>query len=287
MIFQALLQGQFYPKHTKCIFARNQVEYLGHVVSGRGVEPEPSKVQAMVQWPTPTSVKDLRGFLGLTGLYRKFIRNYASIATPLTTLLCKDAFEWTEDSQAAFDQLKMAMTCAPVLALPNFSEPFVVETDASRTTMGAVLMQKGHPIAFFSKVFGPRLTHASTYIRELYAIVVVVRKWRLYLLGRSFTILIDHKSLQELMTQVIQTPEQHYYLSKLLGFDYTIHYKAGVSNIIADALSRLPSTLGQLLLLLVPHLEFIEDLQRMLHAEPEFQALLSKVQANPSSHTDY
>lgn len=241
----------------------------------------------MVQWPTPTSVKELRGFLGLTGFYPKFIRNYASITTPLTTLLCKDAFEWTEDSQAAFDQLKMAMTCAPVLALPNFSEPFVVETDASRTTMGAVLMQKGHPIAFFSKVFGPRLTHASTYIRELYAIVVVVRKWRLYLLGRSFTILIDHKSLQELMTQVIQTPEQHYYLSKLLGFDYTIHYKAGVSNIIADALSRLPSTLGQLLLLLVPHLEFIEDLQRMLHAEPEFQALLSKVQANPSSHTDY
>ena len=178
MIFKALLQGQFYPKHTKCIFARNQVEYLGHVVSGRGVEPEPSKVQAMVQWPTPTSVKDLRGFLGLTGLYRKFIRNYASIATPLTTLLCKDAFEWTEDSQAAFDQLKMAMTCAPVLALPNFSEPFVIETDASRTAMGAVSMQKDHPIAFFNKVFGPRLTHASTYIRELHAIVTAVRKWR-------------------------------------------------------------------------------------------------------------
>lgn len=258
MIFKALLQGQFYLKHAKCIFAQNQVEYLGHVVSGRGVEPEPSKIQAMLQWPTPTSVKELRGFLGLTGFYRKFIKDYASIATPLTTLLCKDAFEWTEASQAAFDKLKLAMTRAPILALPNFSKPFVVEIDASQTTMGAVLVQKGHPVAFFSKVFGPRMTHASTYIRERHTIVMAVRKWRQYLLRRSFTIL-DHKSLQELMTQVIQTPEQHYYLSKLLGFDYTIRYKAGASNVVADALSRAPPSPSQLLLLSVPHLDFLDE----------------------------
>ena len=94
-------------------------------VGGGGVEPEPSKIQAMLQWPTPTSVRELRGFLGLTGFYRKFIRDYASIASPLTTLLCKDAFEWNEVSQAAFDALKSAMTQAPVLALPIFSEPFI------------------------------------------------------------------------------------------------------------------------------------------------------------------
>lgn len=149
----------------------------------------------------------------------------------------------------------------PVLALPNFAEPFIVEIDTSGTTMGAVLMQQGHPLAFFSKMFGPCLLHASAYIRELHAIVTAVQKWRQYLLGRPFTITVDHKSLRELMTQVIQTPEQHYYLSKLLGFDYTIQYKPGASNTVADALSRQPTNSGQLLLLSVPHLDFLEDIR--------------------------
>lgn len=287
-IFQALLQGQFYLKRAKCLFAQSQVEYLGHVVSGKGVEPEPSKVRAIVQWPTPTSTKELRAFLGLTGFYQKFVKNYASIAAPLTTLLCKDAFVWIEASQAAFDQLKIAMNSALILAPPNFVEPFIVETDASGITMGAVLAQQGHPIAFFSKTFGPRLLHASTYIRELHAIVTTVRKWRQYLLRRSFTILTDHKSFRELMSQVIQTPEQYYYLSKLLGFDYTIQYKPSASNIIVDALSRVPSkSHGQLLLLSIPHFDFIDDLRRMLHANLDFQAQLSKVCSNPSDYRDY
>ena len=104
------------------------------------------------------------------------------------------------------------------------------------------------------------MIHASTYIRELHTIVTAVRKWRQYLLRSSFTILTDHKSIQELMTQVIQTHEQHYYLLKLLVFDYTIRYKAGESNIVADALSGSPSSPSELILLLVPHLEFLEDL---------------------------
>lgn len=248
-------------KQTKCLFAQRQLEYLGHVVSGKGVAPEPSKVQAILQWPPPSSAKDLRTFLGLADFYRKFVRNYASIAAPLTTLLCKDAFEWSSMSQDAFDQLKLAMTSAPVLALPNFAEPFIVEIDTSGTTMGAVLMQQGHPLAFFSKMFGPRLLHASAYIHELHTIITAVQKWRQYLLGRPFTITADHKSLRELMTQVIQTPEQHYYLSKLLGFDYTIQYKPGASNTVADALSRQPTNSGQLLLLSVPHLDFLEDIR--------------------------
>lgn len=157
-IFQTLLQGQFYLKRSKCLFAQNQVEYLGHVVFGRGVEPEPSKIRAMVQWPTPALSKDLRAFLGLTGFYRKFIKNYATIAAPLTSLLGKDAFEWSSTAQSAFEQLKKAMTSAPVLTLPDFNEPFVIETDASGIGMGVVLMQKGHPLAFFSR----NLVHACS-----------------------------------------------------------------------------------------------------------------------------
>lgn len=144
------------------------------------------------------------------------------MAAPLTKLLCRDAFHWTFESQAAFETLKEAMITTPVLALPDFALPFVLETDASGIAMGAVLQQQNHPIAFFSKPFCPRLQHASAYVRELHAITVAVRRWRQYLLGHRFTIFTDHRSLRELMSQVFQTPEQQFYLAKLLGFDYDI-----------------------------------------------------------------
>lgn len=160
-IFRTLQQNEFFLKRSKCLFAQESIEYLGHIVSGKGVKPEPSKIQAMLRWPPPSTTKELRAFLGLTGFYRKFIKNYASIALPLTRLLCKDAFQWAPESQIAFDQLKAAMTSAPVLTLPNFSDPFVIKTDASNTAIGAVLMQHGHPLAYFSKTLGPHLSRPS------------------------------------------------------------------------------------------------------------------------------
>ena len=190
----------------KCLIGQRQLDYLGHVMSGRGVQLDPSKVQAVVDWPTPHSPKDLRAFLGLTGFYQKFVKGYASMSAPLTKLLCRDAFHWVPESQAAFDTLKNAMTATPILTLPNFALPFVLEMDASGIAMGAVLQQKGHPIAFFSKPFCLRLQHASAYVRELHAIIAVVRRWRQYLLGHKFTIFTDHRSLQELMSQVVQNP---------------------------------------------------------------------------------
>lgn len=164
----------------------------------------------MLQWPTPTTIKMLRR-MGLTGFYGKFVKNYAMIAHPLTELLKKDAFTWSSNVDAAFQQLKVAMTQGPVLALPDFSAPFIVETDASGVGMGAVLIQKDHPVAYFSKKFCPRLVNASTYVRELCAIVSAVKKWRAYLLGRKFLIYTDQRSICELMTQVVQTPEQQFY----------------------------------------------------------------------------
>lgn len=111
------------------------------------------------------------------------------------------------------------MTTTPVLSLPDFSVPFVIETDALGSRMGAMLMQRGHPIAFFSKQFCPKLLHSSTYIRELHAITTIVKQWRQYLLGHAFIILTNHKSLRELMSQPIQTPKQHVYLAKLIGYN--------------------------------------------------------------------
>ncbi|MCI21604.1 hypothetical protein A2U01_0042773, partial [Trifolium medium] len=136
-VFRSLLrrtlleQHQFYLKPQKCSFAQHQIGYLGHVVSAGTVAPDPEKIKAIVDWPVPHSVKTLCGFLGLAGYYRKFVRNYASLASPLTSLLKKDAFQWSASAFDSFNALKQALTTAPVLALPNFSNTFIVQTDAS------------------------------------------------------------------------------------------------------------------------------------------------------------
>lgn len=115
---------------------------------------ETTKIQAVLEWPTPTNIKQLRGFLELTGYYRRFIKGYAHISAPLTDLLRKYNFKWNVEAEAALTQLKTAMTIAPVLAVPNFTQPFILETDASGIGVGDVLGQNGHPIAYFSKKTG-------------------------------------------------------------------------------------------------------------------------------------
>ena len=238
--FQVLLTHQFVLKLSKCFFAQNQVEYLGHIVSSEGVKPVASKVEAILQWPIPHSIKAVRSFLGLAGFDRRFIRGYATIAAPLVHITIKAHFLWTDAAQDAFEKLKQAVSLAPVLSLPDFEQPFTVETDASGVGMRAVLSQQGHPLAFFSKPFPPKLLSASTYVRELFSVTTAVKKWRQYLLGHRFIIVTDHRSLKELLTQVIQTPEQHTYLARLMGYDYQIIHRSGALNQAADALSRIP-----------------------------------------------
>lgn len=124
----------------------------------------------------PKTLKQLRGFLGLTGYYRRFIKGYGVLAKPLTRLLQKDSYQWDEAANTAFLELKQAMVNPPVLALPNFSEPFIIETNASNQGIGAVLMQKGHLIVFIIKALSPRHTTLSTYEKELLAVIHVVQK---------------------------------------------------------------------------------------------------------------
>ena len=208
--FQVLKEGEFTLKFSKCSFAQKQIEYLGHVVSGEGVQPLLDKVRTIQQWPQPRMTRALRGFLGLAGFYRRFIRSYATLAAPLSSLLTKEEFHWTLEADVAFNQLKHAMTHSPFLALPDFTKPFMVETEALGSGMGAVLSQGRHLIAFFSKQFCPRLLTSSTYVRDLVAITTAVRKWRQYLLGHHFIILTNHRSLKELTSQAIQTSEEHH-----------------------------------------------------------------------------
>lgn len=268
-----------------------QLEYLGHIISQNGVATDPKKIEAMTMWPTPNTVKALRGFLGLTGYYRKFVRNYGVIARPLTELLKKDAFCWNEEAQSAFDTLKLAMTQAPVLALPDFTQIFVVETDASSKGIGAVLIQNKRPIAFLSKKLGPKNQLLSTYEKEFLALLTAITKWRHYLMGGRFVIKTDHISLKFLLEQKINTASQHKGLSKLLGLDYTIEYKKGSENIVADALSRQEGQSGICLVgagnyfisELIP--SWMKDIQNSYTTDEWIEGIKEKLKQPPDENT--
>ncbi|XP_059315524.1 uncharacterized protein LOC132066177 [Lycium ferocissimum] len=175
--FQGLMNHIFKAHLRKFIL----VEYLGHYISAQGVSTDPKKIEAVQSWPEPTTIKRLRGFLGLTGYYRRFIKGYGVISKPLTDLLKKDSFSWTNKATEAFQELKTALTTAPVLILPDYNQPFVVETDACNVGIGAVLMQKDQPIAYLSKGLSSRHQTLSVYDKELLALVMAVTKWNQHL----------------------------------------------------------------------------------------------------------
>lgn len=162
---------------------------MGHIISAQGVSVDPEKIKAIVEWPEASTLRDLRGSLGLTGYYGKYVKGYADIAFPLTQQLTKDSLGWNEEAQVVLQKLKVAMTTTLVLRLPNFTQPFEVEADTSGYGLG--LTYRSHPIAFFSKVLCLRGQAKSIYEKELVAIVLAVQKWRHYLMGQKFLIWTD------------------------------------------------------------------------------------------------
>lgn len=238
-VLSLLQQDSWFVKLSKCSFARREIKYLGHIISEKGVATDSAKVEAVLSWPIPASVKELHSFLGLAGYYRKFVKHFAIIAKPLHQLLKKGVlYVWTSEHAAAFSTLKQALSSAPVLALPNFSLPFCIETDACKNGVGAVLLQEGHPLSFISKPLGIKTQGLSTYEKEYLAILVAVEQWRHYLLHAEFIIFTDQKSLIHLNEQRLHTPWQQKVFSKLLGMQYKVVYKQGTENRVADALSR-------------------------------------------------
>jgi enamine deaminase RidA (YjgF/YER057c/UK114 family) len=240
LVLTKLRDNQLYMKTSKCSFSQHQLEYLGHIISDQGVATDPSKTADMLKWPTPVTVTELRGFLGLTGYYRKFVKHYGLIAKPLTQLLKKNQFQWTDQAQQAFENLKAAMTSTPVLALPDFAQPFIVEIDACDTGVGAVLLQKDRPIAFLSKALSLQHQQLSIYEKEFLALIMVVDKWRQYLQHQEFIIRTDHRSLAYLSDQALHSDMQNKAMSRLMGLHFKVVYRKGKENIPADALSRMP-----------------------------------------------
>lgn len=218
-------------KLSKCEFGRQQIAYLGHVMNGEGVATDPSKIATIQDWPVPESVKQLRSFLRIGGYCRKFIRNYGVISKPLTNLLRKGVlFLWISEHEIAFQTLKLALVSAPVLALPDFSKEFILETDASDLGIGAVLMQGEHPLAFISRALGPRNQGLSVYEKEYLSILLAIDQWHSYLQMGEFVIRTDQKSLAHLTEHRLHTPWQQKALTHLMGLHYRIIDKKEVDN---------------------------------------------------------
>ncbi|KAL4027583.1 hypothetical protein IC575_010753 [Cucumis melo] len=197
VVLGVLRESELYANFDKCHFAKPRINYLGHYISVKGIEVDPEKIRAVREWPAPSNVRGMRGLLGLTGYYRRFVKNYGSIAAPLTQLLKAGAYKWTEETEAAFEKLKKAMMTLPVLTMPDFNLPFEIESDASG--FGVVLVQAKRPIAYFSKILSMRDRARPVYERELIAVVWAVQRWRPYLLGRKFTVKTDQRSLKFLL----------------------------------------------------------------------------------------
>ncbi|KAK5842666.1 hypothetical protein PVK06_005048 [Gossypium arboreum] len=271
LVLQILRDKQLYAKFSKCEFWLKEVSFLGHVVSASGVRVDPNKILAIVDWRPPRNVTEVRSFLGLAGYYRRFVKGFSTIATPMTKLLQKDVkFEWTEKCQKSFDQLKAYLTEAPILVQPESGKEFVIYSDASLLGLGCVLMQEGRVVAYASRQLKPHEKNYPTHDLELAAIVFALKIWRHYLFGEKCHVYSDHKSLKYLMTQRDLNLRQRRWLELLKDYELVIDYHPGKANVVADALSR--KSLFALRAMNV-HLSILPD--NVLVAELEAKPLLA------------
>lgn len=229
----------------KCEFLRQEVCYLGHIIINEGLRPDPKKIVAVKEFPTPKTARNVKQFLGLAGYYRRFIPNFSKTARSLTELLKKDRdFRWNTDQENAFVRLRDMLCEEPILQYPDFTKPFVLTTDASATAIGGILSQgeigKDLPIAYASRLLNSAEQNYSTIEKELLAIVYCVNHFRSYLFGHKFTLVTDHRPLVWLHSVQDPTSRLVRWRLKLAEYEYNIIYKAGKINANADALSRNP-----------------------------------------------
>ena len=244
-VLHRLREHKLYAKESKCELFQRRVEFLGHHIDKDGLHVIQDKVKAIQEWPALKSVGDVRSFLGLVGYYRRFIQHFSHIATPLTQLLHKDTpFIWGVKQQQAFDDMKKAVTNAPVLILPNVNLPYTVTTDASDYAIGATLSQDHgnglQPIAFLSKKFLPAESNYVVHDKEMLAIICALKEWRHYLHGVKFTIITDNISLKWFKTKETLSQRQVRWMEILQQYDMEIQHQKGKENVVADGLSRRP-----------------------------------------------
>ena len=233
-------------KPAKCHLCCKKVSYLGHIVSEQGIAVDPSKTKRIATWPVPESTREVQQFMGLANYYRRFIQDFATLARPLHQLTEKGAsFRWMPDCEHAFCELKRRLTSAPILVFPDFSKPFILDTDASATGLGAVLSQVGddgreHVVAFGSRALSKPERQYCVTRRELLAVVHFLQHFRPYLLGHQFQLRTDHGSLMWLRNFREPEGQMARWLERMQEYDFTVVHRPGRKHCNADALSRMP-----------------------------------------------
>lgn len=233
---------------SKCRFLQNNIEYLGYQICSDGMRPGEAKTRCVQEFPTPENVHAVRQFLGLVSYFRKFIRGFAEIASPLTKLLKKDSrWEWTESQQQAFSALKSRLVTRPVLSIYDHSAVTELHTDASRLGIGGILLQRPQgnddslkPVAYYSRQTTPEEKNFHSYELETLAVVCALKKFRVYLLGKEFKIVTDCSALRSTFQKRDLIPRVARWWLALQEFDCTIEYRQGTKMAHADALSRNP-----------------------------------------------
>ncbi|XP_057550663.1 uncharacterized protein LOC130828721 [Amaranthus tricolor] len=243
-LFEVLRKQRLYAKLEKCNFLLPEVSFLGYIIGKTRVRVDPAKVKAIQDWPTPSTLTQVRSFHGLASFYRRFIRDFSSVMAPVTECTKHGKFEWTAAAQKAFETLKEMMCKAPILKLPDFTKPFELECDASGVGIGAVLVQEGRPVAFFSEKLNNSRLNYSTYDKEFYAIIRAFDHWSHYLRIQPFVLHTDHESLKYINSQHKLSSRHARWVEFMQTFDFSAKYKVGKTNVIADALSRKYSMLG-------------------------------------------
>uniref|UniRef100_A0A2N9FBE6 RNA-directed DNA polymerase n=1 Tax=Fagus sylvatica TaxID=28930 RepID=A0A2N9FBE6_FAGSY len=238
-VLEILRKEKLFANLKKCTFCTDKLVFLGFVVSKRGIEVDEEKVKAIQEWPTPTTISQVRSFHGLASFYRRFVRDFSSLASPLTEVIKKNVpFKWGKEQEKAFNLIKEKLTNAPLLVLPNFAKTFEIECDASGIGIGAVLMQEGRPVAYFSEKLSGAALNYPTYDKEMYALVRALENWQHYLWPKEFVIHTDHESLKHLKGQQRLNRRHAKWVEFIETFPYVIRYKQGKENVVADALSR-------------------------------------------------
>lgn len=244
-VLERLAEAGLEPNIKKCKFAYTELLFVGHIVSGGTLKPDPAKLDAVRLFPTPKTVTEVKSFLGLTNYYHKFIKGFALMARPLYGLTRKGIpFEWHQAAQAAFQQLKDALMSAPCLYAPDFKRPFILQTDASKEGISGVLTQKyedgEHPVAFISRQLNSAERNYSPTEWECLAVVWAVGQFEVFLIEAPFTVITDHAALQWLPTKRFENTRLMRWAMKLQEFSYTVIHRAGKANANADTLSRMP-----------------------------------------------
>ncbi|GBG93035.1 hypothetical protein CBR_g58303 [Chara braunii] len=290
-VLSLLQQHKYKVNLDKCEFGRTRILYLGHEVSAEGIRPEDAKVARIRDWPRPQTVTEVRSFLGMCGYYRNFVKNYSTIASPLTDLTRLDTpWDWSDECEAAFKRLKHALMNHEVLMVPDPQKPFIATTDASQYGIGAMLAQqdgkKLRPIEYMSKKMPSKKMAKSTYERELYALYKAFVHWRHFLLGRFFYLRTDHQTLKWIKTQPALSDALKRWNEVIDQYDFKLEYLKGEYNKVADALSRRADYLGALVSEFGVSEEVIESLVGAYQEDPVTMDIIRELQAKDKATDD-